>query len=101
MHAPVLVALSLLSGVAAITGERTVATMVRDHATTCRAGSPDVGSATNGAVPVTLDVAGVATLRCLAQKLYDDSTFKGIDRVSCDAPDRSVDLRCTLNVALS
>lgn len=92
---------SVVAGVGAITGERTVASSIRDAAALCKAGPPQVGAAANGAVPVTLDVAGAATLQCLSQKLVDDRTFKGIDRVACDAPDRTVDLRCTLNVALA
>lgn len=90
-----------LAQVGAITGERTVASKIRETAAACKAGAPVTGSAANGAVPVTIEVAGVASLQCMAQKLVDDQTFKGIDRLTCDAPDRTVDLRCTLNVALA
>lgn len=94
-----LLAAPALAQLGAITGEKTPASRIATAATACRAGTPVTGATAGRSVPVTVDVPGLESLRCLVARVAGDALV-GVERVSCDAPDRASDLRCELSVAL-
>lgn len=92
-----------LAGVGAITGEKTIAQSLTEHAAACRAGVPASGVVSGTMVPLTVDVPGLESLRCFAARLASDGgrARSSVERLTCDAPDRTVDLRCEMTIALS
>jgi len=102
MHATLLLA-TIVAGVGAITGEKTLAQSALEHAGTCRAGTPVVGAVASNSASVTIDVPGIDSLRCFAVRLANETgpARSRVERLSCDAPDRAKDLTCNLTLRMS